>query len=111
MKVLCLFDPSQKEKQLYQALVFIRENDVHMGHFKATCPNPFSGEKVHSYPADGLIIDLVSKNGLWMLKEEYTIMRDHSDDAVEAKFEELENSIEELLHKFRGARAAKKYSL
>ena len=111
MKVLCLFEPSLKEKQLYQALVFIRKNDVHMGHFKATCPNPFSGEKVHSYPADGFIIDLTTKNGLWMLKNEYNIMRDHDKEAVEVSFEELESSIEDLIHKFRGTRAAKKYNL
>jgi hypothetical protein len=86
---------------------FAEAKEIHMGHFKRTCPNPHSGEAEFGYPPEAAIIDMINKAGLWMTKYEFDFMTSQryiSSDTVIIEIEEEngKETLESYVYKYRG---------
>jgi hypothetical protein len=53
---------------------YVKAENYTMGHFKRTCPNAHSGESVHSQPIEGVILDPLTRVGMYVTNEEYEMM-------------------------------------
>jgi hypothetical protein len=94
---------------LNDILNFIECEHFKMGHMKHTCPNPHSGENLHSQPREGAIFDIVNKTGMWVTAIEYDTMSYFNDDSkIELKSYQLGP---EILEKFAGYIAGMPYGI
>ena len=83
---------------------------IEMMHMKKTCPNPHSGEKYHSFPVEGIIIDVINKRGLYVTYDEYETMMKFTSQYVEIEFQQLIFT-SDILEEYRGAIAATKFDV
>lgn len=88
---------------------FCKKHNVHMGHWKFTCPNPYL-ENVFGQRIWGFTIDLENKAGLFLTHSEYQLAWDYdSSPKTEVSFESLLES--DPFYTFRGKIAGKSYGL
>ncbi len=103
------YKPGWKEKIL-NVDNYVNEEHYQMSHFKRTCPNPHSGESVHSQPIEGVILDPLTKNGLYVTLAEYELMENFTSDKVILYPEHLIPTVN-ILEKFRGFIAGMQFDL
>jgi hypothetical protein len=89
---------------------FLSKHKITMGHWKFTCPNPHSGERVYGQRIWGFVIDLDNKAGLFMTSEEYELSWDF-DTAPKAKIEFDKLMESDPFYDFRGILTGNKYGL
>lgn len=102
------YRPDTYRFELNDVLNFIDLEKFEMSHMKHTCPNPHSGEKLHSQPREGAIFDIASKRGLWVTAVEYDSMKVFNDEMVEVSARQLGPNI---LEKYAGHIAGKQYGI
>ena len=102
------YSPERYRFELNDLLNFIECMCIEMSHMKHTCPNPHSGEKLYSQPREGAIIDVISKNGMWVTAMEYDTMKKFDEEAVELNARQLSP---DLIEKYEGYRAGQKYGI
>jgi hypothetical protein len=89
---------------------FTEKHNITMGHWKFTCPNPYSGEPVYGQRIWGFLIDLNTKVGLFLTKEEYKLAWDsNSNPKAEINFEKLLKN--DPFHDFRGVLNGSRFDL
>ena len=89
---------------------FSLKHKITMGHWKFTCPNPHSGERVYGQRIWGFVIDLDNRTGLFMTIEEYKLAWEwDSSPKAEIQFDKLMES--DPFYDFRGIIAGNKYGL
>lgn len=89
---------------------YVKVENYTMGHFKRTCPNPHSGEPVHSQPIEGVILDPLTKVGAYVTSEEYEFMLQFTDEFDRIVM--LPHQLgPDMLEKYKGYIAGTSYNL
>jgi hypothetical protein len=113
IKILVTTGPWYKPEWTENVLAidkYVNDENYEMSHFKKTCPNPHSGENVHSQPIEGAILDPLTKKGLYVTTSEYELMFQFTDtfDRVVMTPHQLKPDI---LEKYKGYIAGATYKL